>query len=184
MGNCYNSNKTPMNIVRCGCQNDSCCPQISIYGCSGGTGSGINTGLFLNLDSTAPIIVAESNVVPFSEVNVGNADVIYDAVSDSLTFINSGTYYINYSVLVTAEAPTTNIILSLENSAGTVYAVTGNTIASSDLPTQISGQAIVTVPAGANLRIVNRSDGTITLETLTGSNGTAYSANFSIIRLS
>ena len=73
-------------------------------------------------------------------------------------------------------------MVTLEDTAGTVYAVGGSAGANGETVMTVNGSGVAALAAGTALRLVNRSAGAITPTAVEGS-ADAFLGNLSVIRV-
>ena len=136
--------------------------------------------------STESITVNEGAAVPLPNVvKVGNG-LSYDPTTGMITVTTPGVYLFQWNVLAQAASATqgTPVVFALQNTAGTVYATSGNVNAGQEpAPTLVSGSTVLCLPADTTLALYNRSGATVTVTPAKGSTGAAFSAGLTAVKI-
>ncbi|KIN82819.1 hypothetical protein SD74_03760, partial [Clostridium botulinum] len=127
-------------------------------------------------------IIADSADIPLDTLisDAGTPDITFNAISNDIQLNTLGVYYVDWWINISdAQTTDSEINLTLNSSTGTI--VPGNvsfTAETLSLPTQISGNAVITVTsAPVNLKIINSSGGSIQL------GNTTIQLNVSVIKV-
>ena len=94
----------------------------------------------------------------------------------------AGTYLFLYSLSAAPATAGEGVVVTLEDTAGTVYAVGGSAGANGETVMTVNGSGVAALTAGTALRLVNRSAGAITPTAVEGS-ADAFLGNLSVIRV-
>lgn len=160
---------------------------IGLTGATGPTGSS-GTGLNSYLYDKAPATVtsiAVGAVVPLSGTTIVGPDFTLNSGTNSVTINTTGSYQINWNLLVTAGTSNKNLIITMENlsvSPLTVYMSSG-CVSTSGTVIPMVGVAALQFTAGTQIVFRNRSTEIINVVTVTGSSGITYSGSLTIVRI-
>ncbi|GAA0064924.1 hypothetical protein UT300001_34350 [Clostridium sp. CTA-1] len=127
-------------------------------------------------------IIADSADIPLDTLisDAGTPDITFNAISNDIQLNTLGVYYVDWWINI-SDAQTTDSEINLTLDAANGIIVPGNvsfTAETLSLPTQISGNAVITVTsAPVNLKIINSSGGAIQL------GNTTIQLNVSVIKV-
>ena len=138
-----------------------------------------NSGLHVQTDADLTEAVPAGSPVPVGGTASAGTDVSFDPAENAVNVTNAGTYLILWNVLADSPAGGGDTVLTLEDQNGTVLGSSGGAPGSS----AVSGSAVATLSAGDSIRLMNRSNDSITMNGVTGTPD-SYSSGMSVVRLS
>ena len=127
-------------------------------------------------------IIADSADIPLDTLisDAGTPDITFNGISNDIQLNTLGVYYVDWWINI-SDSQTTNSEINLTLDAANGIIVPGNisfTAETLSLPTQISGNAVITVTsAPVNLKFINSSGGSIQL------GNTTIQLNVSVIKV-
>ena len=115
--------------------------------------------------------------MPVPVSTIAGTRLSFNAANNTVTVNTPGLYYVSWNALFDQGAG--DVVVTLEDAAtGTIYARSG----SAGTGTSVTGSTAVTLPAGAQLALYNRSGRAITLDQAAG-NGADYAASLTVVGL-
>lgn len=136
--------------------------------------------------SAESLTVNEGAAVPLPNVVKIGCEMAYDATTGMITVTKPGVYLFQWNLLAQEAGATqgTPLVFALQNTAGTVYATSGNVNAGDEpAPVLVSGSTVLCLPANTTLALYNRSGATVTVTPAQGSTGAAFSAGLTAVRI-
>ncbi|MGO5060141.1 collagen-like protein, partial [Clostridium sporogenes] len=127
-------------------------------------------------------IILDSADIPLDTLisDAGTPDITFNGISNDIQLNTLGVYYVDWWINI-SDSQTTNSEINLTLDAANGIIVPGNisfTAETLSLPTQISGNAVITVTsAPVNLKFINSSGGSIQL------GNTTIQLNVSVIKV-
>lgn len=147
-------------------------------GPAGPAAESVNAAVYDTEASTAQI--AAGAQIPMTNTRTVGTDLT-DAAG-VVTVNTAGTYLFLYSLSAAPATAGEGVVVTLEDTAGTVYAVGGSAGANGETVMTVNGSGVAALTAGTALRLVNRSAGAITPTAVEGS-ADAFLGNLSVIRV-
>lgn len=147
-------------------------------GPQGPAGQSFNAAVF---DTAA----ASGQIAAGAQIPMTNTRTVGTDLSDTAGIVTvnaAGTYLFLYSLSAAPATAGEGVVVTLEDTAGTVYAVGGSAGANGETVMTVNGSGVAALAAGTALRLVNRSAGAITPTAVEGS-ADAFLGNLSVIRV-
>lgn len=147
-------------------------------GPQGPAGQSFNAAVF---DTAA----ASGQIAAGAQIPMTNTRTVGTDLSDTACIVTvnaAGTYLFLYSLSAAPATAGEGVVVTLEDTAGTVYAVGGSAGANGETVMTVNGSGVAALAAGTALRLVNRSAGAITPTAVEGS-ADAFLGNLSVIRV-
>lgn len=136
--------------------------------------------------STESLTVNEGAAVPLPNVVKIGTGLSYDPTTGLITVTTPGEYLFQWNVLAQAASATqgTPVVFALQNTAGTVYATSGNVNTATEAePALVSGSTVLCLTADTTLGLYNRSGSTVTVTPATGTTGAAFSGSLTAVKI-
>lgn len=153
-------------------------------GPTGPSGTGLNSYLYDRMPSNVASVPVNS-VVPLLGTTIVGPDFTLNSGTNSVLINTTGSYQINWNLLVTAGAAQKNLIINMESlslAPLTVYMASGCvTTAGTVIP--MVGVASLQITSGTSIVFRNRSTDPIIVNTVTGTGGYTYSGSLTIVRI-
>ncbi len=137
-----------------------------------------------NQQNTAVAALAVGDSVPFDSTGRAiGTDIGYNSTNNAFVINTPGTYFFTWDVLAEATGTAGDILLRLQTLDGmTSLAFSGADEAAVDTSSLISGSTIVSLPAGANVVLVNAGTAPIALPEA-GTAPQSFVAGMTVVRI-
>lgn len=134
--------------------------------------------------NTAVASLAVGDSVPFDSTGRAiGTDIGYNSTNNAFVINTPGTYFFTWDVLVQATETAGDVLLRLQTLDGmNSLALSGANEVSTEAGSDVSGSTIATLPAGANVVLVNAGAAPITLPEA-GTAPQAFVASMTVVRI-
>lgn len=166
------------------CPQDPCCAPPVFNSCNCCQPTACTSALYNQ--TTEELTVNDESAVPLTNVTTVGSDLTYDVNTGLITVNKAGVYLLYWNVLAETVAGDANapLVFALENTAGQVYALSGNTyITAEEAPVPVTGFAVRQLAAGTNIGLYNRTGSTVRLTPVTSASGLSIAGSLAAVKL-